>query len=261
MLAAAGVPLEAKPFAVGIRLETAQHWINWAQYGKWSAHPLLGSASFRLTRKPGATTRSCYSFCMCPGGLVIACASSEDRITTNGMSYSGRAKYLGNAAFLVPVRPDDFPPTDGPSALAGVAFQETLERAAFEVGGGDYSLPAQRLEDFLQGAPARSIPEERSCDRAVPADLRALLPDFVLDTLVASLPPMLRQLNGVQTEDVLAYGLETRSSSPVRVVRDAGTLESTAIRGLFPIGEGSGYAGGIVSSALDGLHAAIRFLG
>ena len=261
MLASAGVALEAKPFAVGIRLETAQHWINWAQYGKWSAHPLLGSASFRLTRKPGGTTRSCYSFCMCPGGLVIGCASSEDRITTNGMSYSGRAKYLGNAAFLVPVRPDDFPPIDGPSALAGVAFQETLERAAFEAGGGDYSLPAQRLEDFLQGAPARSIPEERSCDRAVPADLRALLPDFVLDTLVASLPPMLRQLNGVQTEDVLAYGLETRSSSPVRVVRDAGTFESTGIRGLFPIGEGSGYAGGIVSSALDGLHAAIRFLG
>ena len=261
MLATAGVPLEAKPFAVGIRLETPQHWINWSQYGKWSAHPLLGSASFRLTRKPGTKTRSCYSFCMCPGGLVIACASSEGRLTTNGMSYSGRAKYLGNAAFLVPVRPDDFPETEGPAALAGTEFQENLERAAFQAGGGDYSLPAQRLDDFLSGRFPGSIPEERSCDRAVPVDLRALLPDFVQETLLASLPPMLRQLKGVQEEDVLAYGLETRSSSPVRVLRDASSLESMGVRGLFPIGEGSGYAGGIVSSALDGLHAALRFLG
>ena len=261
MLAEADVPLEAKPFAVGVRLETAQHWINWAQYGKWSAHPLLGSASFRLTRKPGTRTRSCYSFCMCPGGLVIACASSEGRITTNGMSYSGRAKYLGNAAFLVPVRPNDFPETEGPAVLAGIAFQETLERAAYAAGGGDYSLPAQRLDDFLKGRAPQSIPEERSCDRAVPADLRELLPDFVFETLVASLPPMLRQLRGVQEEDVLVYGLETRSSSPVRVLRDAASFESTGVQGLFPIGEGSGHAGGIVSSALDGLHAALRFAG
>ena len=255
------VPLEAKPFAIGVRLEFPQRRIDWAQYGRWSLQPSLGSASFRLTWKGGRDTRSCYSFCMCPGGLVLACASSEGLLTTNGMSFSGRAKTFGNAAFLVPVGSEDCTvQEDDHPALAGVAFQETLERAAFQAGGADYSLPAQRLVEFLAGTDPREIPAERSCARAVPVDLHPLLPPIVGKTLRRAIPRMLRELNDVRLEEVLVYATETRSSSPVRIVRDPSTGESLGAHGLYPIGEGSGYAGGIVSSALDGMNAATRWL-
>lgn len=254
------VPLEAKPFAIGVRLELPQHRIDWAQYERWSLEPSLGSAGFRLTWKGGQNTRSCYSFCTCPGGLVIACASSEGLLTTNGMSFSGRAKPFGNAAFLVPVGAKDFPLQDGHPALGGVAFQETLERETFKAGGSDYSLPAQRLVDFLSGENPRKIPAERSCARAIPVNLEPLLPPIIIKTLRRAIPRMLRELNGVRLEEVLVYATETRSSSPVRIVRDPATGESLGVRGLYPIGEGSGYAGGIVSSALDGMNTAMRWL-
>jgi len=258
MLSEAGVPLAVKPFALGVRAEMPQSRLNVAQYGAWAKHPKLGSASFRLTRKAGTSTRACYSFCTCPGGLVIACASSEGGLTTNGMSYSSRAKPFGNAAILVPVGPDDFP---NDSVLAGVELQRGLERAAFAAGGEDYGLPAQPLVDFLGGRRPAGIPEARSCTRAVPADVGGLLPTVVAETLRTAFPKMLRELNGIRHEDVLLYGVETRSSSPVRVLRDPETGESTGVRGLHPIGEGSGYTGGIVSSALDGRAAARRALG
>ena len=260
MLSEAGVPLEAKPFAVGVRAEMPQHRINSAQYGRWAGHPRLGSASFRLTRKPTEATRSCYTFCPCPGGLVMACASNEGMLTTNGMSYSSRAKPFGNAAFLVPVGPTDYPIGGRHAALAGLGLQRTMERNAFLAGGGDYGLPAQTLIEFLKGLPKTGIPDTRSCDRAVAADLGSLLPDPVADTLRAVLPRMIRELNGLHLEDVLLYGVETRSSSPVRVARDSETRESTGVRGLYPIGEGAGYTGGIVSSALDGMAAASRMI-
>ena len=260
MLAESGVPLAAKPFAVGVRAEMPQSRLNISQYGRWAKHPRLGSASFRLTRKPGKTTRGCYSFCTCPGGLVIACASSDGLLTTNGMSYSSRAKPFGNAAMLVPVGPDDYPIGGGDAALAGVGLQQTLERAAFLAGGGDYGLPAQPMIDFLEGREPTGIPEARSCARAVPADVVSLLPDEVARTLCSSLPKMLRELNGIRHEDVLLYGVETRSSSPVRISRTPETGQSTGVRGLYPIGEGSGSTGGIVSSALDGMASARRAL-
>ena len=260
MLAGSGVPMAAKPFAVGVRIEMPQSLINAAQYGRWAEHPRLGSASFRLTRKPGQASRGCYSFCTCPGGIVTACASSDGLLTTNGMSYSSRAKPFGNAAILVPVGPDDYPIGGEHVALAGVSLQQTMERAAFLAGGGDYGLPAQPLGDFLAGRDPAGIPEGRSCTRAVPANVASLLPDVVVRTLRNALPKMLRELNGIRHENVLLYGNETRSSSPVRISRDQNSRQSLGVSGLYPIGEGAGYAGGIVSSALDGMASARRAL-
>jgi len=260
MLAGSGVSLAAKLFAVGVRAEMLQNRIDTAQYGQWAGHPRLGSASFRLTRKPGHATRGCYSFCNCPGGLVIACASSEGRLTTNGMSNSCRTEPFGNAAILVPVGPEDYPAVESHPALAGIELQRALEHAAFLAGGGKYSLPAQPLIDFLKEQVPAGIPEARSCTRAVSADVAALLPKEVTRTLRHALPKMLRELDGIRHEDVLLYGVETRSSSPVRIIRGAESRASTSIRGLYPIGEGSGYAGGIVSSALDGMASARRAL-
>jgi len=260
MLAESGVPLAAKPFAVGVRAEIPQSLLNIAQYGHWAKHPRLRSAGFRLTRKPGQTIRGCYSFCTCPGGLVMSCASSDGLLTTNGMSYSSRAKPFGNAAILVPVGPDDYPVGGPHAALAGVDFQQTMERAAFLAGGGNYGLPAQPLIDFLKGRKPAGISESRSCTRAVPANVASLLPDEVVRTLRSTLPKMLRELNGIRQEDVLLYGVETRSSSPVRISRDLETRQSTGVMGLYPMGEGSGYTGGIVSSALDGMASARRAL-
>lgn len=257
LLAASGVPIEAKPFAVGVRLEIPQHRINTAQYGKWATTPHLGSASFRLTRKEENNARRCYSFCMCPGGEVISCASSEGLITSNGMSLSARAEPFGNAAFLVPVDLTDFPAGGPHPELAGIEFQKNMERAAFEAGGSNYGLPAARLIDFMKGN-LGDLPVERSCRKAVPAQLQNLLPDFIADTLHAALPNMLKEINGTQLDEALLYASETRSSSPVRILRDR-TGQSTGIKGLYPCGEGSGYAGGIVSSALDGMKLAEEF--
>jgi uncharacterized FAD-dependent dehydrogenase len=268
MLAEQGVPLEAKPFAVGVRLEIPQHRIDTAQWG--GSFPTLGKASFRLTRREEENARACYSFCMCPGGLVIACASSAGLMTTNGMSLSRRDKPMGNAAFLVPVMTEDFQSggTRPPGAfderarrsrstfdvLAGIEFQKKLEAAAFAAGGSDYSLPAQRLVDFLEGAAPSDLPSERSCTMARPAQLRGLLPEFVEHTLRSAVPKMLRSMRGVVLDEALLYASETRSSSPVRVVR--GEDGQSAVRGLYPCGEGAGYAGGIVSSGIDGLRIA-----
>lgn len=260
MLAQRSVPLQTKPFAIGVRLEMPQRRIDWAQYGRWSLESPLGSASFRLTWKGGPDNRGCYSFCMCPGGVVMACTSSEGMLTTNGMSFSGRAKPFGNAGFLVPVTIKDLAGFDEQSpSLAGIAYQESFEKATFEAGGSDYSLPAQMLDEFLVGTDSTDIPAERSCMRAVAANLEPLLPPVTVNILRRAIPRMLRELNGVRTEEILVYASETRSSSPVRIVRNPATWESLGARGLYPLGEGSGYTGGIVSSALDGLNAATRW--
>ena len=258
MLAEHDVALEAKPLAVGVRLEIPQHRINTAQYGRWAKLPNLGSASFRLTRKEEKNARRCYSFCMCPGGLVISCASSEGLLTTNGMSLSARDKPFGNAAFLVPADLSDFGSGLGNPVLAGIEFQKKMERAAFEAGGSDYGLPAARLIDFLEGKTGE-LPVERSCSRAVPALLQNMLPEFVSNTLQSAIPKMMRELNDTKLEEAMLYAAETRSSAPVRILRGS-TGESTTVKGLYPCGEGSGYAGGIVSSALDGMKAAEQFI-
>jgi len=249
--------LEPKPFAIGVRLELPQSVINRAQYKSHANHPKLGTASFRLTRKEEPGSRACYSFCMCPGGLVIACASTKGKLTSNGMSLSKRDLDFGNAAFLAPVRPEDIPKTnDGePAILDGYKFQEAIERKAFELGGGDYGLPASRLRDFVSGKASRKLPEERSCGRAVPANLHHILPESIAITLVKTLPKMVPQLRGSSIDQALLYGAETRSSSPIRITRGE-SGQSIGLLGLFPTGEGAGYAGGIVSAGIDGIKAA-----
>ncbi len=257
MLAHSPVALEPKSFAIGARLELPQEVINHAQFKKWAGHPALGVASFRLTRKEEMGFRACYSFCMCPGGKVIACASSKNKLTTNGMSLSKRDLAWGNAAFIVPLRPSDIPPTnDGePAILDAIKFQENIEAKAFVFGGGNYSLPASRLSDFLSQQRPKDLPQHRSAPRAVPADLWQILPASLCETLRHALPEMLQKLPGCSFSDILLYAAETRSSSPIRVTRgDDG--QSTTVQGLFPCGEGAGYAGGIVSAGIDGLRAA-----
>ncbi len=258
MLATQGVSLQPKPFAVGVRLELPQSAIDRAQYGRFAGSPLLGAASFRLTRREENGIRSCYSFCMCPGGKVISCASEPDLFTTNGMSYSTRSLPTGNAAFLVPVSPSDYPEHPIP-ALAGVEFQRQLERKAFTSAGGGYKVPACRLVDFLAQRVSPELPEGGSCPYAVPIEFRNILPNFVTTTLEKAIPPMLKELNGVRPDTAVLYAPETRSSSPLWITRNP-EGESTSTRGLYPAGEGAGYAGGIVSSALDGMRAAEHIL-
>ncbi|MFH2130326.1 MAG: FAD-dependent oxidoreductase, partial [bacterium] len=257
MFAAGAVPLEGKPFAIGVRLELPQSVINHAQWRQWASHPRLGAASFKLTRKEELGFRPCYTFCMCPGGIVFACASSRGMLTTNGMSFSRRDTEFGNAAFLAPVRPDDIPatPDDDPAVLDGYKFQETIEREAFHSGGADYGLPACRLSDFLAGTVSADLPTKRSVQRAVPADIRKILPAVICDTLAHAIPRMLQQLSVSAYDEVLLYAAETRSSSPIRITRNREGY-STGVYGLIPCGEGAGYAGGIVSAGIDGLKAA-----
>ncbi len=258
MLHRAGVAMTPKPFAVGVRIEAPQQQIDQSQFGRSAGHRRLGAASFRLTRRPQGQARACYSFCMCPGGMVIACASSPGMLTTNGMSMSHRSSGYGNAAFLVPIEPSDF----GGSAaepLAGVAWRGEIEARAFQAGGSDFSLPASTLSDFLTRRMPKSLPQERPPQRTAPADLHALLPDYVSRTLTDAVLPMMRQMRRVAVERCMVYGTETRSSSPVRITRDE-AFQSPSARGLYPIGEGAGYAGGIVTSAIDGLRAAESLL-
>ncbi len=258
MLSSKGVALESKPSAIGIRLEVPQHQIDSSQYGKFAGHKAMGAANFKLTRKGDDRTRACYSFCMCPGGLTISCASEKDGLTTNGMSYSSRSGFYGNAAFIVPVGPEDYGMYEGPDKapeLAGLNFQAHIEQAAYKAGGNGFSLPALRLQDFLADRVSEDLPEGRSCKRSRPADFRSILPEFIIKTLKKTIPPMLRQLKSVDQAEAIMYAAETRSSSTVRILRDD-TGQSPNVLGLYPTGEGSGYAGGIVSSAVDGLKAA-----
>ena len=258
MLHRAGVAMTPKSFAAGVRIEAPQQQIDQSQFGPSAGHRRLGAASFRLTRRPQGRARACYSFCMCPGGLVIACASSPGMLTTNGMSLSNRASGFGNAGFLVPIEPGDFGGSDD-DPLAGVDWQGQIEAKAFEAGGSDFSLPASSLPDFLARRPPRSLPQDRPSQRAAPADLHAVLPEYVSQTLVQAVPHMLRTMRKVALERCMVYGAETRSSSPVRITRDD-SFQSPSARGLYPVGEGAGYAGGIITSAIDGLRAADSLL-
>jgi uncharacterized protein len=245
------VLIEPKPFALGVRLEIPQIYINNFQYGQWKKFPGLDAASFRLTRRSDEKTRACYTFCMCPGGIVIPCASSEGMVTTNGMSMSNRGTNFGNAAFLVPVTETDLKDLHS----NGIEFQETIEKKAFKAGGNNYSLAGSSLTDFLNYSKPHTILKGRSFKRTVPADIHSILPDFISDTLCRSIPPMLRVFKNLQYDEVSIFGAETRSSGLVRIVRNEMGMSCT-VNHLYPAGEGAGYAGGIVSSAVDGINSA-----
>ena len=253
MLHAAGVPMEAKPFAVGVRIEQRQSDCDAAQYKQYAGHPGLPVSTYKLScHLPNG--RAAFSFCVCPGGEVVAAASEENRVVTNGMSEFARDKENINGALLVNVTPEDFG-GDG-SPLAGIAFQRQLEEAAFALGGGEYRAPAQRVEDFLAKRPSTGPGRIKPSYRpgVTWADLHDCLPAFVTDTLREALPILGRKLRGYDAPDAVLTAVESRSSSPVRIPRDP--AGQSPIRGLYPCGEGAGYAGGILSAAADGMRAA-----
>lgn len=252
MLYARGVPMEAKPFAVGVRIEQRQADCDAAQYKQYAGHPGLPASTYKLScHLPSG--RGVFSFCVCPGGEVVAAASEAGRVVTNGMSEFARDKENINGALLVNVTPEDF---GGDSPLAGVVFQRSIEEAAYSLGGGGYKAPAQRVEDFLAGRPSAGPGRVRPSYRPGVAwtDLHQCLPPFVADALAEALPILGRKLRGYDAPDAVLTAVESRSSSPVRIPRDE-TCQS-AIRGLYPCGEGAGYAGGILSAAADGMRCA-----
>lgn len=250
MLLEAGVPMEQKPFAIGVRIEHPQSAISLAQFGP--AWERLPAADYKLAcHLPNG--RSAFTFCVCPGGQVVAAASEEGRLVTNGMSHRARDGKNINGGFLVGINPADFG-SDHP--LAGVAFQRRWEEAAFRLGGGSYHAPAQTVKDFLarQASKALGSVEPTYRPGVTPTDLDRCLPDYVTDTLRGALPVFDRKLHGFAAPDSLLTGVETRSSSPVRILR--GEDYQSAVRGLYPCGEGAGYAGGITSAAVDGIRVA-----
>jgi uncharacterized protein len=254
MLYGAGVTLAAKPFAMGVRVEHPVALVNRIQYGM-SAHPLLPAAEYSLSYNDAESGRGIYSFCMCPGGEVVTAPSEAGGMVVNGMSYRERGGPFSNSALVVSVRPEDF---DGADALAGVRFQRHWEEAAFAAVGGDYRAPAQNLLTFL--GRGRGTINASSCRPGIrEADLHGLLPSFVGSGLKRALPHFERTMPGFITGEATLIGVETRTSAPLRIVRgDDG--QSVSHAGLYPAGEGAGYAGGIMSAALDGLLTAQRIV-
>ena len=253
MLHARGVPMEAKPFAVGVRIEQRQSDCDAAQYKQYAGHPGLPASTYKLScHLPNG--RAAFSFCVCPGGQVVAAASEENRVVTNGMSEFARDKENINGALLVNVTPEDFGGNSSP--LAGIQFQRKLEEAAYALGGGGYRAPAQRVEDFLLKRPSTGpglvTPSYRP--GVTWANLWDCLPPFIAETMAQALPILGRKLKGYDQPDAVLTAVESRSSSPVRIPRDE--TGQSAIRGLYPCGEGAGYAGGILSAAADGMRCA-----
>ena len=260
MLYKKGLKLESKPFAVGLRIEHPQEFIDTAQYGKDAKNPKLPVSSYALTFKDDLTGRGVYSFCMCPGGFVVAAASGENQAVTNGMSNFKRDSTIANSALLVSITPDDFT-LYGKTPLNGILFQEELEKKAFIAGGGDFFAPAQTVGDFLGNKSGSKIfltePTYRPGVRI--ADFNKILPSFVAEPLKRGLLHFDKKIKGFAKKDVVMTGVESRSSAPVRIIRDK-NMQAENIEGLYPIGEGAGYAGGIMSAAADGIKATLAFL-
>lgn len=255
MLHARGVHLEAKPFSVGFRIEHPQAVIDRARFGPQAGHPLLGAADYKLVHH-ASNGRSVYSFCMCPGGTVVAATSEPGRVVTNGMSQYSRNERNANAGIVVGISPEDFAPY-GEGPLAGIALQRHWESQAFVLGGGDYLAPAQRVGDFLRNRPSTALGTvlPSYTPGVTPGSLDEALPRYAIDAIREALPAFDRQIRGFAMDDAVLTGVETRTSSPLRITRgeDGHSLNT---RGLFPAGEGAGYAGGILSAGVDGIRTA-----
>ena len=249
-----GVAMAAKPFSLGVRIEHPQAMIDRARWGRHAGHPALGSAEYRLVHHHAGTGRSVYSFCMCPGGTVVAAASEAGRQVTNGMSQHSRAERNANAGIVVGITPADYP--GGP--LAGIALQRHWEERAFVAGGNTYAAPVQTVGDFLVGRASTTLSDIVPSYRpgVTPTDLATCLPDFAVAAIRAALPAFARDIPGFDRPDAVMTGVETRTSSPLRLDRDDATLESVNTPGLYPAGEGAGYAGGILSAGIDGIRVA-----
>ena len=254
MLFDAGVYIEAKPFSIGFRIEHPQSVIDKARFGPNAGNPILGAADYKLVHH-GKDNRSVYSFCMCPGGTVVAATSEPGRVVTNGMSQYSRNERNANAALVVGIDPArDYPG----HPLAGIELQRQLESRAYDMGGGDYLAPAQLVGDFLRNVPSTALgsvepsykPGVRLCN------LNDLLPAFAAQAIREAIPEFNKQIAGFAMADAILTGAETRTSSPVSIKRDAHSLQSINTPGLYPAGEGAGYAGGILSAAVDGIKIA-----
>ncbi len=252
MLYDRGVYIEAKPFAVGFRIEHPQSLIDAARFGPSAGNPILGAADYYLAHQ-AKNGRNVYSFCMCPGGTVVAATSEVGRVVTNGMSQYSRNERNANAGIVVGITPADY--GDGP--LAGIAFQRKWESAAFVAGGGTYAAPVQRIGDFIKGVPSTSlgtvIPSYKP--GVTPTDLSPCVPDYAIAAIREALPVFGQQIRGFDMADAVLTGVETRTSSPISIKRDE-TFQSLNTKGLFPAGEGAGYAGGILSAGVDGIKIA-----
>lgn len=253
MLHAKGVYMEAKPFSVGFRIEHPQTLIDKARLGKYAGHPKLGAADYKLVYH-ASNGRSVYSFCMCPGGTVVAATSEPGRVVTNGMSQYSRNERNANSGIVVGIDPErDYP--GGP--LAGIELQERLEAHAYVMGGSNYQAPAQLVGDFVAGRPSTALGSvEPSYKPGVTlGDLAPSLPDFAIEAIREALPAFDRQIKGYNLHDAVLTGIETRTSSPLRITR-GDDFQSLNLKGLFPAGEGAGYAGGILSAGVDGIRIA-----
>lgn len=254
MLKDIGVKLTPKAFAIGVRVEHARALIDENQYGKFAQHPKLRSANYRLTHTSERTKRAVYSFCMCPGGEVVAAASEEGRLVVNGMSYYKRNLDNSNSAIVVTVNPGDF---ENNSPLSGMDFQRHYEKLAYDLGGGGYIAPVQLVQDFLEDRRSKAlgsvIPSYRPGYELT--EMKKCLPEFVVDTLKEGFVSFDRKIKGFASSGAVITGIETRTSAPVRIERND-KLESVDIKGLFPAGEGAGFAGGIISAAVDGVKCA-----
>ncbi len=252
-----GVKIAPKNFAVGVRIEHLQKDINMAQYGN-KTKLRLGSADYKLVYH-ASNGRTCYTFCMCPGGKVMASNSEESSIVTNGMSNFARDGENANSALLVNISVEDFYKE---SPLDGMYFQEELEKKAFELGGKNYNAPIQRVEDFLENKTTTNLGKIKPTymPGVTFANLNEILPEFVSNTLKEGLTELDQKLHGFAEHDAIMTGVETRSSSPVQITRDKETMNSINVQGLYPCGEGAGYAGGIMTAAIDGIKCAIKII-
>lgn len=258
MLNKIGVFMEPKAFAIGVRIEHPQDVINKSQYGDAYEHPRLKAAEYRLTYQSKKLERAVYSFCMCPGGVVVAAASEENRLVSNGMSYHARDLDNANSALVVTVGPDDF---EGESPLRGMEFQRKYESLAYNLGGGGSKAPLQLVGDFMEDRVSEKL------GRVKPSykpgfefkDLRECLPSYVVEALKEAIVEFDRKIKGYASPDSILTGIETRTSAPVRLTRTE-NLESISLNGLYPAGEGAGFAGGIISASVDGLKVAERII-
>jgi len=253
MLHQRGVYIEAKPFSIGFRAEHPQSLIDKCRFGPSAGHPILGAADYKLVHH-ASNGRSVYSFCMCPGGTVVAATSEPGRVVTNGMSQYSRNERNANSGIVVGISPSDYPG----HPLAGIAFQRAWESRAYELGGGNYDAPGQLVGDFIANRPSTSLgsvtPSYKPGVKL--GDLNPSLPDYAITAIREALPAFDKQIRGYSMHDAVLTGVETRTSSPIRIKRHDDTLQSLNTRGLFPAGEGAGYAGGIMSAAIDGIRVA-----
>ncbi len=254
MLERRGVFMEAKPFAIGFRIEHPQSMIDKVRLGRFAGHPALGAADYKLVHH-ASNGRSVYSFCMCPGGTVVAATSEPERVVTNGMSQYSRNERNANAGIVVGIDPvQDYPG----GVLAGIALQERLESKAYDLGGRNYCAPAQLVGDFLRGQASKALGDvEPSYKPGVQlCDLAEALPEYAITAIREALPAFGREIRGFDRLDAVLTGIESRTSAPLRITRDPQHLQSRNVRGLYPCGEGAGYAGGILSAAVDGIKVA-----